>query len=126
MATVQVPPANVPFFAKDGSMNQAWRAWFDNVTARVGGYDGGSQAASPVLDGIASLNATPGLLAQLDADSFTKRTLTAGSGLTVTNGTGAAGNPTVALTAVPGVAGVHASPTSISVNGFGQITAISP
>lgn len=126
MATVQVPPANVPFFAKDGSMNQAWRAWFDNVTARVGGYDGGSQPSSPVLDGISALNGTAGVVVQLDADSFTKRTLTQGSGITITNGTGAAGNPTVALTAVPGVAGVHASPTSITLNGFGQVTAITP
>ena len=126
MTRLQVPPANVPFFAADGSMSQPWRAWFDNATVRMGGFDGGSQAASPVLDGISSLNSTPGLLAQLDADSFTKRTITAGAGLTVTNGTGASGNPTVALTAIAGVSGVHASPTSITVNGFGQITAISP
>jgi len=126
MTTVQVPPANVPFFAADGSISQPWRKLFDGLAERVGGYDGGSQPSSPVLDGISSLNSTPGLLAQLDADSFTKRTLTAGAGLTVTNGTGASGNPTVALTAITGVSGVHASPTSITIDGYGRVTAISP
>jgi len=126
VAVVQVPPNNVPFFAADGTLNLSWRKWFENVTERLGGYGGGLQPQSNVLDGLAALNASPGMLAQLDADSFTKRTLTAGTGITITNGNGSAGNPTVALTAVPGVAGVHALPTSITVNGYGQITAISP
>lgn len=126
MAVVQVPPNAVPFFAADGTVNLSWRKWFENVTERLGGYGGGLQPQSNVLDGLAALNSSPGLLAQLDADSFTKRMLTAGAGITITNGSGAAGNPTVALTAIAGVAGVHVSPTSITINGYGQVTAISP
>lgn len=49
--------------------------------------------------------------------------VTAGDRVTVT--TDVAGVATVGLTAVPGVSGVHGSPTSITVNGYGQITAIS-
>lgn len=47
----------------------------------------------------------------------------AGAGITVT---GADGQATVAITNTGVVAGVHASPTSITVNARGQITAISP
>lgn len=128
MARVQVPPSNVPLMARDGSVNQAWRAFFEAVEDALGGYNSaGAQPRSAVLDGVAELNGSPGLLVQLDADDFTKRTLTATLGhLVVTNGGGTAGNPNVALAPIEGVAGVHASPTSITVDGFGRITAIAP
>lgn len=119
MSTLQIPPVGVPFLDTSRNVTEPWRKFLSGLLERTGGYEG------DVIAGLAGMGSTTGLVAQTGASDFAKRTLTAGAGVTVTNGTGASGNPTVAITDTAVAAGTYASPTSITVNSRGQITAIS-
>jgi hypothetical protein len=56
------------------------------------------QAYDADLSALAGIAATTGIYAKTAAGTAAARTMTAGTGITITNGDGAAGNPTIAVT----------------------------
>lgn len=57
------------------------------------------QPLDATLTALAALNNTAGLLVQTGADTFARRTLVVGSGMSIADATGAAANPTITLDA---------------------------
>jgi hypothetical protein len=107
MAEAQIPIPNVPI-AGDKPVNREWRWFFHamwlrsggagDVTALLAGDLGVTvQAWDADLDALAALAGT-GLVVRTAAAAYVERTLTGpAAGISVSNGDGVAGNPTLAL-----------------------------
>jgi hypothetical protein len=58
-------------------------------------WDSVGQPNDATLDALAALGTDPGILVEIAADTFAKRTLTAGNYIAITNSDGASGNPII-------------------------------
>jgi hypothetical protein len=88
----------------------------DGVTATAADLN---RTSDPTIAALAAYN-TNGLLTQTAENTFTGRTLTAGTGTSVTNGDGVAGNPTFAVTTastaeIQSLSGTNKLPTTAGI-----------
>ena len=102
----------------------------------ISGSIGLSVSNSPITDnGIINLTlgaelqalsafAGAGLIARTGSSTYAARTITAGTGITITNGNGVSGNPTVNLSNTTVTSGTYSYPSSLAVNAQGQLTSV--
>ena len=109
MANVtQIPAPRVPF-TQDGQITTQWFRWLNNVYTITGEGLG----ITPVANGGTGLGTIPtnGKLLIGNGTGYTLNTLTAGAGITVTNGAGT-------ITVTSNISGAVTSVSVVSANGF--------
>lgn len=80
----------------NGSISATEFQYLDGVTSNIQTQFSNKQSLDATLTALAAYN-TNGLLVQTTTDNFVGRAVTAGQGISISNGDGVAGNPTVAL-----------------------------
>lgn len=80
----------------DGSVSNAEFQYLDGVTSGIQSQLDNKQPLDATLTALAAHN-TNGILVQTAADTFTGRSISAGSAIAVSNGDGVSGNPSIAL-----------------------------
>jgi hypothetical protein len=102
----------------DGTAVTTTAAQLNFVTGVTSAIQTQLNAKQPLDATLTSLAAfsTNGLLTQTAADTFAGRTITQGTGITVTNGDGVAGNPTIAATISTTDTNLAAGYTTTAVN----------
>ncbi len=85
----------------------------------------GAQPADGDLTGLSALTGT-GVVVRTAADTYTTRTISAGTGVTISNGDGVSGNPSISLSSV-GTASTYGSASQVPVittNAQGQVSSV--
>jgi len=97
------------------------------VQAALNELDSEKQPVDATLTALAAFNSN-GIVVQTAADTFAARSIASGTGITVSNGDGVSGNPSIAISASGVTASTYGSASqvsSFSVNAQGQITSAS-